>query len=357
MFKNLASNIGKFRDKTINVVADDYNKKIQTNQPPKFTHSEIEILYEVGFDIDPNLLKEILKLPRETLINDLETILKDCICRYEYFLKTNQKKELTFDNTIFIYHALFLLTEIESTKSIDLVIDLFRQGEEFNDFWFGYFLPEDFWKILYVLAENNLQKIVEFIKEPRKHFMLKTVVLSCLLQIALNNKEKEQEIKNIFKDLISFFLENKDNKEIFDNELIGFIVSDILDLRDEELFKETKILFDNNMVFEGIAGNYEDASKELEKTNSFHCKREPFTNIFDEYKEIIATWGYYNEEETDDEEQTYDKENFENIQKMLSIPNNEEKTENFIKNSEKTGRNEPCPCGSGKKYKKCCLRK
>ena len=23
----------------------------------------------------------------------------------------------------------------------------------------------------------------------------------------------------------------------------------------------------------------------------------------------------------------------------------------------KTGRNAPCPCGSGKKYKKCCLRK
>ncbi|MEM0143177.1 MAG: SEC-C metal-binding domain-containing protein [Candidatus Parvarchaeum sp.] len=21
----------------------------------------------------------------------------------------------------------------------------------------------------------------------------------------------------------------------------------------------------------------------------------------------------------------------------------------------KTGRNEPCPCGSGKKYKKCCM--
>lgn len=22
----------------------------------------------------------------------------------------------------------------------------------------------------------------------------------------------------------------------------------------------------------------------------------------------------------------------------------------------KVGRNDPCPCGSGKKYKKCCLR-
>lgn len=28
-----------------------------------------------------------------------------------------------------------------------------------------------------------------------------------------------------------------------------------------------------------------------------------------------------------------------------------------LPSQQKTGRNEPCPCGSGKKYKKCCLRK
>jgi uncharacterized protein len=27
----------------------------------------------------------------------------------------------------------------------------------------------------------------------------------------------------------------------------------------------------------------------------------------------------------------------------------------FIRNERKIGRNEPCPCGSGKKYKQCCL--
>ena len=27
----------------------------------------------------------------------------------------------------------------------------------------------------------------------------------------------------------------------------------------------------------------------------------------------------------------------------------------YRKNSKKVGRNSPCPCGSGKKYKKCCL--
>ena len=28
-----------------------------------------------------------------------------------------------------------------------------------------------------------------------------------------------------------------------------------------------------------------------------------------------------------------------------------------VKKDKKVGRNNPCPCGSGKKYKKCCLKK
>lgn len=32
------------------------------------------------------------------------------------------------------------------------------------------------------------------------------------------------------------------------------------------------------------------------------------------------------------------------------------KPETFIRQEAKIGRNDPCPCGSGKKYKKCCLR-
>lgn len=33
------------------------------------------------------------------------------------------------------------------------------------------------------------------------------------------------------------------------------------------------------------------------------------------------------------------------------------KRETIVQDSPKTGRNDPCPCGSGKKYKKCCLKK
>ena len=32
-----------------------------------------------------------------------------------------------------------------------------------------------------------------------------------------------------------------------------------------------------------------------------------------------------------------------------------QKKHTIVRDNKKTGRNEPCPCGSGKKYKNCCL--
>ena len=32
----------------------------------------------------------------------------------------------------------------------------------------------------------------------------------------------------------------------------------------------------------------------------------------------------------------------------------EQKASGTIRKEKKVGRNDPCPCGSGKKYKKCC---
>ena len=37
-------------------------------------------------------------------------------------------------------------------------------------------------------------------------------------------------------------------------------------------------------------------------------------------------------------------------------PARPERVETFVRNERKVGRNEPCPCGSGKKYKHCCGR-
>jgi len=43
------------------------------------------------------------------------------------------------------------------------------------------------------------------------------------------------------------------------------------------------------------------------------------------------------------------------VQSQTKNVDNDEKKENYKKTfDKKISRNEPCPCGSGKKYKRCC---
>ena len=46
-----------------------------------------------------------------------------------------------------------------------------------------------------------------------------------------------------------------------------------------------------------------------------------------------------------------------NEQRQQGTIENTGKVVPFKRKSPKIGRNEPCPCGSGRKYKKCCLNK
>lgn len=45
------------------------------------------------------------------------------------------------------------------------------------------------------------------------------------------------------------------------------------------------------------------------------------------------------------------EEDISDVNKLLGLTDENTKT---VYNVEKVGRNDPCPCGSGKKYKKCC---
>ena len=69
----------------------------------------------------------------------------------------------------------------------------------------------------------------------------------------------------------------------------------------------------------------------------------PEKNIYDRYTHILTTWGGYREEEVeqiDNGMNDYDITGFQQEKSFLP--------------EVKIGRNNPCPCGSGKKYKKCC---
>jgi|TARA_R110000772_G_scaffold263142_1_gene382728 uncharacterized protein YecA (UPF0149 family) len=50
-----------------------------------------------------------------------------------------------------------------------------------------------------------------------------------------------------------------------------------------------------------------------------------------------------------------DEENIYKIQEMTKYIPTYHRPPQYFRDKPKIGRNEPCPCGSDKKYKKCCM--
>jgi preprotein translocase subunit SecA len=89
------------------------------------------------------------------------------------------------------------------------------------------------------------------------------------------------------------------------------------------------------MVAESVCGTFDEIQKDIQKEPNYTYKR-TLMSVQERYEEITSTWAGYTGDDFSFNDYSYGQE-----QPYVSEP--------------KIGRNDPCPCGSGKKYKKCCL--
>jgi hypothetical protein len=331
----------------------NHNKAAQINDKPTFNHSEINALYENDFHIDREILKELLALPQESLIEDLETVLQDCINRYEYFCEVEEEGSRDPHKFQFPLHALFLLADLEAEESLPAVLNLLRQEDELLDFWLGDHLTESYWRVIYHLGQHKLPELTAFLKEPDNDTFERHAIPSAMQQIALHQPERKAEIVEWYQDIFDFFLKNKEDDRIIDIELIGFMVSDCIEINATELTDIIELLFQNNLVETFVTGSWQSVKEDLSKKSRFSRKCEIFDDICDYYDHILKTWGYYRSEEDQPSERS--------INNSFSGPSDDDMvykddiSQTFVRKDEKVGRNDPCPCGSGKKYKHCCM--
>lgn len=306
---------------------------------PKFENPEIEWLYTNGLDIDKEKLNTLLSLPRESLISDLELVLQDSIDRYAYFSEEDDWEEEPSD---FLIHAVYLLGELESTKSLENIFHVLRQSYEYLHFYFGDFLTAEIWDPVYKLANHNLEACKQFLFEPGVDTFARSVITDMVEQVAHHQPERRSEVIQWFREVIQFFLNSELEDNVIDSDLNGFIICNVLDLKGKELMPEVEKLFDKGIVSLGVCGVWKDVKKDFEQPDRYDKKRE-ILSISEKYDEVTSTWAGYTNDEERDILDTY----INQLQQTV-IP---------VRTESKTGRNDPCPCGSGKKYKKCCINK
>lgn len=332
-----------------------YDTSVQTDVAPTFHHPEILELYQHGLVIDHEVLRRILALPRQTLVQDLEKVLLDSLHRHEYFYEKNEEWEE--EACSFAFHAMFLLTELRATEHLPTILHLLRQGEAYLEYWYSDHVTETLWQFVYHLGQGRLDLLKDFMLERDVYYLGKWVVISAVRQMAHHLPEKKQAALQWFEEVIKAFVQNHDDVLFADYKVASSMVCELADLRAAHLLPEIKQLYDLGLIDETLPGSYKAVETDIRMP-----VEEPFfkvfDNIFDHYDHIRQQWyRIYTPEERAAQEaewrerlaemkppQAEDRKNY------FSDPGNPVK-----KDTPKVGRNAPCPCGSGKKYKKCCM--
>lgn len=343
--------------------AREYDKTVQTTEKPEFHHTEIEELYQNELDIEQSILEAILALPRTSLIADLEKVLKDSIVRYEFF-ENQAEEEGWFDNTMsFPLHAMGLLAELKSVESLPLFLEIFRQGEDFLDFWFSDHTSETIWVFLYQIGEKQLTVLKDFLFERNIFYRGKSVATNVACQVAFHQPERKQEVIEWYHEILSYFIENVTDKDLIDTQLISLMAWETGDLKATNILALVEKCYEQKLIHKTMIGDYEEYQNSFFEEERSSYKRTIHNSIFEHYSHILKTWsGYMSEEDKAEQNQIWEnkldtlkdgqfKDILENKESTGYLPPSTVKRE-----VKKVGRNEPCPCGSGKKYKKCCLK-
>ncbi len=318
-----------------------------TNEKPVFANDIVEQLYSNSMRIDPELLKQILLLPRNTLLTDLHKVIYDSIARFKYFYEETEWEQTTHE---FLSHALHLLTELNSEESLEVIFNILRQDEEYFEYWFSDTLSEQLWECLFVLGQNKLEKLQSFLFEPNHYCYARIIISEAVAQIALYHPERRDEVINWYKGLIEKIFENENDETVIDTDWIAFVLCDLADIGAKELLPIVKELFDHGLVSEDVCGDFGEIVADFQNGGGEDKKKEIYDNIFSKYEAIVNFRFDYKE--------TTNGEYIHNEQAGTFNIQNEENEILSLSNPLKiVGRNDPCPCGSGKKFKKCCLEK
>lgn len=328
--KNAANRWKEQLDKRITPVVTKYLPETTDHTPTKFNHPEIENLYKYGLNIPYQRLRKIIELPRQTVVEDLEKVINDSLFKYKYYSETEYSEE----THNFVLHAILLLNEIGAIESLPIIFSFLSLDEEFLNFWLGDHLTESVWQCLYGLGKHNPDLLKIFLVAPGIHTFSKSAASEALSQIVLHDPGKRDEVIKTYKEVFTTFSKASTDDNLIDSEFLGMAIGDVIDCQLHELLPIIKKLFRKGIVSLEVNGDYHDVENYFNTPRSFSPKRNIYT-IFELYEHVLSTWPGYKKDDS-------------------NYAPSREVSQPVI--SEKIGRNDDCPCGSGKKYKKCCMK-
>ncbi|MCW5209447.1 DUF1186 domain-containing protein, partial [Desulfobulbus sp. US1] len=198
-------------------------------------------------------------------------------------------------------HARRTLGMLRAAEAIPALIDLLYQADEYD----GDKITEEMPQIFALIGESAIQGLIRYAGDTSRTMHARATASSSLSYIGKEHPETREACIAGIETALAQYRHN-------DHTLNGFFVGDLLDLNATQAFPTIQQAYQEKCVDLMVCGDLQDVEIEL-------GLREKRTTT------------------------APDLHNLENMLKKKQV--------------KKIGRNESCPCGSGKKYKKCCLNR
>lgn len=272
-------------------------------------------------------------------------------------------EELTGNGHLF---ALFLLTEFRAKDALPAIIEAVSLPDDGAFELFGDAVTEDLSGVLAALADDSLATIDEMIANRSLNEYVRWSAAQTYLHFVRDGRLTRDEAVQRLRQRLSEAITNRDRA------IAGPLISELVNYSPREAFDEIKAAFANRLVERSLVTmkDVERSISEGEACVQRALKICPPTGVEDTVEEL-SQWASYQQYDEDDEidADDYEDDGYDStLHSPLSgastlagrrwdddlDPRALEPPATIRHTAPRVGRNDPCPCGSGKKFKRCC---
>jgi hypothetical protein len=230
-------------------------------------------------------------------------------------------------------YAMFLLAQFRETRAYPLMVRFASLPGDLQDSLCGDFITGDLGRVLASVCGGDLAGIQSVIENEDADEWARGAALSGLMTLVAAGQKSRDEIVSYFVRLFRGKLARKWS-HVWDS-----LVTDSCDLYPAELVDDIEQAYEEGLVDPGFV-HFDDIKRALAEGKDRVLARlanNPRRRLVEDTVQEMGWWECFRDDRTS------------------GVKGAAQAASAQIKSTKpKTGRNEPCPCGSGKKYKKCC---